>query len=323
MPKALLGPLPRRALLATPLAAPAFAQADYPSRPVRFVVPGPAGGAGDVLGRLVMERLSARFGQPFTVENRPGAGTNIGMTVVARAAPDGYVLGLASIAANAVNRWLYRSLPFNPETDFAPIGMIALVPNLMVIPPSVPVRNVQEFIAWGRANRVAFGSVGAGSSQHLAGAQFGLATGLDMTHVAYTANGPMTTDLIENRVQALFQSISAVAELARAGRVRPIAVTGESRAPAFPDVPTMREQGVDIVSTGWFGVCAPAGTPEPILERLNGALNAILAEPEIEARIIQGGAVPRRTTRAEMAAFMAAESARWRPVIQATGATAD
>jgi tripartite-type tricarboxylate transporter receptor subunit TctC len=313
----------RRALLATPLATPAFAQGDFPNRAMRFIVPGPAGGAGDVLARLVMERMSARLGQPIAIENRPGAGTNIGMTVVARAAPDGYVLGLASIAANAVNRWLYRSLPFNPETDFAPIGMIALVPNLMVIAPAIPATNVQEFIAWGRRNRISFGSVGAGSSQHLAGAQFGLATGLDMTHVAYTAAGAMNTDLIENRTQALFQSVSAVAELARAGRVRAIAITGEARAPAFPEVPTMREQGVDIVSTGWFGVCAPGATPEPILERLNGVLNAVLAEPEVEARIIAGGAVPRRTTRAEMAAFMAAESERWRPVVAATGATAD
>ncbi len=316
-------PIPRRTLALLTLTTPALAQADYPSRAVRFVVPGPAGGAGDVLGRLVMERLSAKFGQPFTIENRAGAGTNIGMTVVARAAPDGYVLGLASIAANAVNRWLYRNMPFNPETDFSPIAMIALVPNLMVVAPTVPATTVAEFVAWARNNPVAYGSVGAGSSQHLAAAQFSQAAGLDMVHVAYTTNGAMATDLIENRIQVVFQSISAVAELARAGRVRPLAVTGETRAPAFPEVPTIREAGLDIVSTGWFGVCGPAGVPEPILQRLNDAVNEIIATPEIQARIVAGGAVPKITTRAEMAAFMAAESARWRPVVAATGLTVD
>ncbi len=315
--------IPRRALGLLAMTTPAWAQADYPSRPVRFIVPGPAGGAGDVLGRLIMERLGQTFGQSFLIENRAGAGTNIGMTVVARAAPDGYVLGLASIAANAVNRWLYRNLPFNPETDFAPVAMIALVPNLMVIAPAIPARNVAEFIAYARSNPVAFGSVGAGSSQHLAGAQFAQATGLDMTHVAYTSNGAMATDLMENRVQVVFQSISAVAELARAGRVRPLAVTGENRAPAFPDVPTLQQAGLDIISTGWFGVCAPGGTPDAITQRLNEAVNDIIRSPDIQARIIAGGAVPKITTRAEMAAFMAAESARWRPVVLATGLTVD
>ena len=311
----------RRALAL--VATPVLAQADYPNRAVRFVVPGPAGGAGDVLGRLVMERLSQKFGQPFTVENRAGAGTNIGMTVVARAAPDGYTLGLASIASNAVNRWLYRNLPFNPETDFSPIAMIALVPNLMVVSPAVPVTTVAEFIAWARRNPVAFGSVGAGSSQHLAGAQFAQAAGLDLVHVAYTTNGAMATDVMEGRVQVLFQSISAVAELARAGRVRPLAVTGETRTPAFPEVPTLREAGLDIVSTGWFGVCGPAGVPEPILQRLNEAVGEIVGAPDIQNKIIAGGAVPKLTSRAEMAAFMAAESARWRPVVAATGLTVD
>ena len=233
------------------------------------------------------------------------------------------MLGLASIAANAVNRWLYRNMPFNPETDFSPIAMIALVPNLMAVAPAVPATDVAEFIAYARANPVAYGSVGAGSSQHLAAAQFAQTTGLDMVHVAYTTNGAMATDLIENRIQVVFQSISAVAELARAGRVRPLAVTGEGRAPAFPEVPTLQQAGLDIVSTGWFGVCGPAGVPEPILQRLNEAVNEIVAAPEIQARIIAGGAVPKITTRAEMAAFMAAESARWRPVVAATGLTVE
>jgi len=319
-------PMARRTFL-TALLAPALARAqeNWPARTLRLVVPGPPGGAGDVLGRLVAERMAPKLGQAVVVENRPGAGTNIGMTVVARAAPDGYTLGLGSIASNAVNRWLYRSLPFDPERDFAPVGMIALVPNLMVVAPSLPVRTLAEFIAYARTRpgEINYGSVGAGSSQHLAGTQFALVTGVQMQHVPYTTAASLNTDLMEGRVQVLFQSISAVAELARAGRMRPIGVTGTERQPGFPEVPTLREQGVDITSTGWFGLVTPAGVPEPVLARLNQALVASLEEPELNARIIAGGAVPRPGSAAEFAAWMAGESARWREVVRATGATAD
>jgi len=298
---------------------------DWPNRPIRWVNPGPAGGAGDVFSRLVGDRLGARLGQPVVVDNRPGAGTNIGMTQVARAAPDGYTVGLASIAANAANKWLYRTMPFDPERDFAAVGIIGLVPNIVVIPPAVPAHTLPDFIAWARAqNRpINFGSVGAGSSQHLAGSQFQMITGLPMQHLPYTNSGQMNTDLMEGRIDMLFQSISAVTQLAQAGRMRPIAVSGAERVVAFPDLPTMREQGIDIVSTGWFGLCTPAGVPEPILARLETELLAVMDEPALQARIIAGGAVPKRMGRAEFAEFMAAESARWRLVIQAVGATAD
>jgi tripartite-type tricarboxylate transporter receptor subunit TctC len=261
----------------------------------------------------------------MVVDNRPGAGTNIGMTAVARAAPDGYTVGLASIAANAANKWLYRNMPFDPEKDFAAVGMIALVPNIVVIPPAVPAQNLQQFIAWARAqNRpINFGSVGAGSSQHLAGSQFQMITGLPMQHLPYTNSGQMNTDLIEGRIDMLFQSISAVTQLAQAGRMRPVAVSGAERVPAFPDLPTMREQGVDIVSTGWFGLCTPAGVPDAILARMEAELSAVIEEPELRARIIAGGSIPRRMGRADFARFMQEESERWRVVIQAVGATAD
>lgn len=328
----------RRSLLlgatAVALARPSFAQApgpapggtgDWPNRPIRWVNPGPAGGAGDVLSRLVADRLSARLGQPVVVDNRPGAGTNIGMALVARAAPDGYTVGLASIAANAANKWLYRSLPFDPDRDFAAVGMIALVPNIVVIPPAVPAQNLQQFIAWARAqNRpINFGSVGAGSSQHLAGSQFQVITGLTMQHLPYTNSGQMNTDLMEGRIDMLFQSISAVTQLAQAGRMRPIAVSGAERVAAFPDLPTMREQGVEIVSTGWFGLCTPAGVPEPILARLEAELGTVMEDAELRQRILTGGAVPRRMGRADFTRFMSEESERWRVVIQAVGATAD
>ncbi len=318
--------LPRRIAVAA-LLAPCLARAQegWPGRPVRLIVPGPAGGAADVLARLVAERLAPRLGQPMVVENRPGAGTNIGMTAVARATPDGYTLGVGSIASNAINRWLYKSLPFDPERDFAPIGLIALVPNLMVVGPALPVRDVAGFIAYAKAHPGAlnYGSIGAGSSQHLAGVQFGLAAGIGMQHVPYSGTGPLNTDLMEGRVQVVFQSSSAVAELVRAGRMRALAVSGTERQPGFPEVPTLREQGVDIVSTGWFGLVTPAGVPEPILDRLNRELVGVLEEPELRARIIAGGSIPRPTSRQAFAQWMAAETARWREVVAATGATVE
>jgi tripartite-type tricarboxylate transporter receptor subunit TctC len=324
--------VPRRAALAgiaaMGLARPAPAQTgtgtgDWPNRAIRWVNPGPAGGAGDVISRLVADRLGAKLGQPVVVDNRPGAGTNIGMTIVARAPADGYTIGLATIAANAANKWLYRTMPFDPEKDFAAVGMIALVPNIVVIPPSVPARTLQEFIAWAKAqNRlINFGSVGAGSSQHLAGSQFQVITGIPMQHLPYTNSGQMNTDLIEARIDMLFQSISAVTQMAQTGRMRPLAVSGTQRIAAFPDVPTMQEQGVDITSTGWFGLCTPAGVPEPILARLDAELGAIVEDPAFAQRISATGSIPRRMGRAGFARFMAEESQRWRVVIEAVGAT--
>jgi tripartite-type tricarboxylate transporter receptor subunit TctC len=275
-----------------------------------------------VLSRLVGDRVSARLGQPVVVENRPGAGTNIGMTAVARSAPDGYTVGLASIASNAANKWLHANMPFDAQKDFTAIGMIALVPNIVVVPPSIPPKTLTEFVAWakGLGRPLNFGSVGIGSSQHLAAAQFGQITGIEIIHAPYNQAGQMNTDLIEGRLDVLFQSISAVAAMAQAGRMRPIAVSGPDRVPAFPDLPTMREQGVDVTTTGWFGLATPAGVPEAIVARLDEALAASLEEPELRQRIIVGGAIPRVMRRAEFAQFMAAESERVGAIIRATGA---
>lgn len=322
-------PIPRRTLLAAAGAAalPAAAQAqDWPGgRPIRFVVPAGPAGAADVLARIVAEPMAQRLSTQVVIENRPGATTNIGMTVVARAAPDGYTIGLGNIAANAVNRWLFRSMPFDGQRDFTPIGLIGIVPNLIVIPASLAPNTLQEFIAWARARNeeVNYGSVGAGSSQHLAGAQFGLATGIRMNHIPYTQSGQMNVDLMENRLTILFQSSSSVAGLVRDGRMKAIAVTGTERLSAFPNVPTMREQGLDIVSMGWFGIVAPANLPAPIADRLNAALNAALADAGVQERIVAVGAVPRPTTREQFAAWIAEESERWRPVVEATGARLD
>ncbi len=318
----------RTLLFATPaigVPVAARAQGAWPDRPVRWINPGPAGGAGDVLSRLVGDRVSARIGQPVVIENRPGAGTNIGMTAVARAAPDGYTIGLASIASHAANRWLHATMPFDAQKDFSAVGLIALVPNIVVVPPSIPPRDLAGFVAWakGLGRPLNFGSVGIGSSQHLAAAQFGQITGIEIIHAPYNQAGQMNTDLIEGRLDVLFQSISAVTGMAQAGRMRPIAVSGPERVPAFPDLPTMREQGVDVTTTGWFGLCTPAGVPEPILARLDEALAASLEEPALRQRIITGGAIPRVMRRAEFAQWMAGESESVGAIVRATGAQAN
>jgi tripartite-type tricarboxylate transporter receptor subunit TctC len=317
---------PRRALLA---AAPALAlpvaaraQAAWPDRPIRWINPGPAGGAGDVISRFIGDRMGPRLGTTVVIENRPGAGTNIGMTALARSAPDGYTVGLASIASHAANKWLHASMPFDAEKDFAAVGLIARVPNIVVVPPQNPPQDLQGFIAWARGlgRPVNFGSVGIGSSQHLAAAQFGQITGIEIVHAPYNQAGQMNTDLIEGRLDVLFQSISAVAAMAQGGRMRPIAVSGPARVPAFPDLPTMREQGVDVTTTGWFGLATPAGVPEPVLAKLDEALTATMQDETLRARIAAGGAVPEVMRRAEFARFMASESERIGAIIRATGA---
>lgn len=226
-----------------------------PDRPVRLIVPGPAAGAGDVVSRITADRLQRALGQPVVIENRPGATTNLGMQAVARAPADGYTLGVASAASHGANRWLFRALPFDPVADFVPISLMAVVPNLMVVPIALPATSIREFIDYvkARPEQVNYGSIGPGSSQHLAGVQFDLLAGTRMVHVPYSQSSQMNTDLMEGRVQVLFQSVSSVAELVRAGRMRALACSGAERLPAFPDVPTLREQGVDITTQGWFG----------------------------------------------------------------------
>ncbi len=318
----------RRALAALPLFAwplPALTQEAWPSRPLRFVVPYPPGGASDFLARLAAEHMTRTLGQPVVVDNRSGAGGNLGTELVARSVPDGYTLALGAIGTLAVNRFLFRALPYDPDRDFAPVSLIGIVPNLMVVPPQLPVTNVEEFLAYVRARpgQINYGSIGNGTSQHLAGVQFDMIAGTRMVHVPYRDPAQVNTDLMEGRVQVLFQSISAVAELARSGRMRALAVTGGERVPAFPDTPTLRERGLDITTTGWFGMVAPAGTPEAVLERLNAAVNAAMADSRVARRVIESGSIPRAGSRAGFAAFIAEETTRLREIVRVSGAVAD
>jgi tripartite-type tricarboxylate transporter receptor subunit TctC len=297
----------------------------WPARPIRFIATGPAGGAGDVIARIVMERVARGLGVAVVVENRPGAGTNIGAAAVARAAPDGYTIGLASLASNAVNVSLYQSLPFDPAKDFEAVGLMALVPNLMIVPNRLAARNVQEFVALCRAAPQGFryGSIGAGSSQHLAGLRFAIDTGCQLDHISYTNVGALNGDVINGRLEVAFPSISSAIELARAGQLRALAVSSPERLAAMPSAPTLLEVGIQLTSGGWFGVMAPAGTPAPILDRLAQEVSAALAEPDLAARIVATGGTPRDISRAAFAAFMAEETATWREVVRRSGATVD
>jgi tripartite-type tricarboxylate transporter receptor subunit TctC len=317
----------RRGILAAvaAAAAPAVAQEAWPTRPIRLLVPYPPGGASDFLGRVVGERMARELGQPIVVENRPGAAGNLGTEIGLRAPPDGYTVTLGAIGTLAVNRFLFRSMPYDADRDAAPITMLALVPNLMVVPPTLPVANVREFTEWARARGTAvnFGSIGNGTSQHLAGVQFNMLTGTAMQHVTYRDPAQVNADLMEGRVHVLFQAIPAVAALARAGRMKALAVSGEERVPAFPEVPTLREAGVDVTTMAWFGLVAPMATPAPILTRIEQAAIVAIRDPAVAARIVDSGAVPRAEGAAAFARFIAAETVRLQAIVRASGAVAD
>ncbi|MDO9707060.1 Bug family tripartite tricarboxylate transporter substrate binding protein [Paracraurococcus lichenis] len=315
----------RRALLAAALATPALAEEPWPARPIRLVVPFPPGGSSDFVARVAAERMARGLGQPVVIENRAGAGGNLGTEAVARAAPDGHTLGLGAVGTLAVNRFLFRRLAYDPDRDLLPISLLAVVPNLMVVPPALPVASVADFAAWARARgaAVSFGSIGNGTSQHLAGVQFNMLTGTRMVHVPYRDPAQVNSDLMEGRVQVLFQTIAGVADLARSGRMKPLAVTGEDRVPAFAGLPTLREAGVDVTTTGWFGLVAPAGVPEPVLARLEAEAVAAIADPAVAARIVEAGSLPRAGGRAAFARFIAEETLRMQAIVRASGAVAD
>ena len=270
--------LTRRFLLAAgALAAPLSARAQaFPDRALRMIIPFPPGGAADFLGRVVGERMARSLAQPVVVENRSGAGGNIGTAAAAQAEKDGHTLLLNGVPI-AVNRFLFATLPFDAERDFVPVGLIAISPNIMVVPTSLPANSVAEFIALARTRPMNYASIGNGTSLHLAGAQFNIATGLNLTHVPYRETGAANTDLMAGRVEVMFQTIAAAAGLVRGGRMKALAVTSGERAPAFAEVPTLREAGVDLVSVGWFGLFVPRGTPADRVAKLEAETLAAVA----------------------------------------------
>ena len=290
---------------------------DYPTRPVRFVVGYPAGGATDILARLIGQRLSERLGQQFVIENKPGAGNNIGTQTVVDADPDGYTVLLVN-PANAINASLYADLKFNFIRDIAPVAGFARVPNVMVVPPDFPAKSVAEFIAYAKANpgKVNMASSGNGTSIHLSGELFKAMTGVDMVHVPYRGSAPAVTDLLSGRVQVMFDNMPSSISHIKAGTLRVLAVTTATRSPELPDVPTVGETVKGYEASAWFGMGAPKNTPPEIIARLNGEINAILEEPAIKARIAELGGVSIAGSPADFGNVIAAETEKWQKVVK-------
>jgi tripartite-type tricarboxylate transporter receptor subunit TctC len=322
--------LPRRRFLhlaAGAAALPAvsrMAQAQaYPTRPVRWVVGFPAGGTTDISARLIGQWLSERLGQQFVVENRPGAGGNIGTEAVVRASPDGYTL-LAATASSAINATLYDKLNFNFLRDIAPIAGIIRVPNVMEVNPSVPAKTVPEFIAYAKSNPGKINMAGVnGTALQLSGELFKMMAGVDMLYVPYRGSAPALTDLLGGQVQVLFDNMPSSIEHIRAGRLRPLAVTTATRSQILPDIPTVGEFVPGYEASGWQGVGAPKGTPAEIIDKLNKEINAGLADPKIAARIADMGGAVLMGSPTGFGKLIADETDKWGKVVKFSGAKAD
>lgn len=311
-------------LLPATLAAPslAMAQAAYPSRPVRMVVPFPPGGTTDFIARLVAQYLGNKLGQSVVVENRAGAGGTLGSDLVAKSAPDGHTLIVSNIASFGVGPSVYRSMPYNSVTDFAHIALLAEIPSVLAVNVSSPIRSLAEFIAQAKARPgLAVGSPGNGTSSHAKQAMLQRLAGIETTHVPYRGSGPMMNDVVSGALESM---ITTLVEAGRNERFRLLAVTADTRVPGWPDLPTFKELGYpELVASTWFGLSAPARTPPAIVARLNAEVLAGLATPEISTRLIETGATPRRMTAPEYTTFVEAEVQRWALVVQQAGIRLD
>lgn len=306
------------------LAGSAQAQ-DYPNRPVRIVVAFTAGGTTDILARSVGQHLSERFKQPFVIDNKPGAGGNLGTEMVVRSAPDGYTLIVASVGPIAVNPTLFKSLSYNPLTDLVPIVQIADVPNVLVVHPSLPVKTVEELIGHAKAHpdKLNYSSTGVGTSSHLSGFMFCRRAGITATHVPYKGAEALK-DLLAGRVQFMFATIPSVMQHIQAGKLLAMAVSSVKRSRSLPEVPTVAESGFpDFDAGSWFGFFAPKGTPDAVVAQLNRAVNDILAMPSLEAQLIREGADPAGGTPAAFGQFVQREFQKWRQVVRESGATVE
>ena len=300
----------------------ASAQDSFPTKPVRIIVPYPAGGPADLLPRVVGEKLAQKWGQPVVVENRSGANGNIGMEAVAKSRPDGHTLGACTIGNCAINASVYARMPYDIERDLVPVFWSASVINLLAVHPSVPARSLREFMDWAAANkgRVNYGSSGFGSSNHLSPELLNGRYGLGLIHVPFRGGAPALQALLAGQVQLMLENVPTLVAAAREGGIRPIAVTGRERDPALPDVPTFAEAGVpDVVVEPWFGYMAPAGTPEPVVRRLNALFGEALADEAVRARLRDRGARPEGGPPERFAAHVRSETARWRRVVEQNG----
>lgn len=311
------------ATLAVASMGSALAADAYPDKPLTMVVPFSAGGTTDILARIVGQALGQELGQTIIIENKPGAGGNIGAQQASRAKADGYTLFMGTVGTHAINQALYKKLPYDPVKDFAPLSRVANVPNLLVAHPSRPYKTVQEMIAYAKKHpgEVTYGSPGSGASPHVSGALFQSMTGAELTHVPYKGSAPAISDLLGNQIAVMFDNMPSAIQHVRSGKLRPIAVTTAKRSPELPDVPTIAEAGVPgYEATSWFGLWAVAGTPAPILTKLQTALTKVLKDPAVAKKIAdQGGEVVIETP-AQFDAFIKSEAAKWGKVVKESGA---
>ena len=323
--------LPRRTFLHLAAAAAALLVVSgivlaqtYPTRPVRLIVPfGPAG-ATDITARLIGQWLSERLGQQFVIENRPGAGSNIGTEAVVRAAPDGYTLGLFG-APSAINATLYDRLNFNFLRDIAPVAPIVRFPNIMVVNPSIPSKTLPEFIAYAKTNpgKINMASPGSGSTPHVAGELFKVMTGTNLVHVPYRSVAAVMTDLLSGQVQLYFGTTASSLEYVRAGKLRALAVTIERRLDALPDIPAVAEFVPGYEASAWFGVGAPRNTPIEIIDKLNKEINAGVADPKMKARLTDLGGIALRGSPSDFGKLIVEETEKWGKVVKLSGAKLD
>ncbi len=306
------------------IAGPAAAQADYPNKPIRWIVAYPPGGTTDLLARLMGQYLAQKLGQQVVIENRAGGGNNIGTEMAIRAPADGYTIFLVN-PANAINATLYKNLPFNFLNDLAPVGGIVRVPNVMTVRKNFPAKNIAEFIEYGKKNpgRINMASSGAGTSVHLSGELFKFMTGVDMKHIPYKGAGPAITDLLGEQVDVLFDNMPSIIGHIRGGSVRALGVTSAERSPALPDVPTVADTVPGYEASAWFGAAAPKGTPPAAIARLNREINAALADPVMKAKLADLGGVPIGGTPEQFWALHRMETEKWARIVTFSGAKVD
>ncbi|HYP85194.1 tripartite tricarboxylate transporter substrate binding protein [Variovorax sp.] len=321
-----LGLLTAAGTLGGAAALPALAQSD---RPITLVVPYAPGGTTDMLGRLLAQHLGTALGRTVIVDNKPGAGTAIAASHVARSAPDGNTLLVATSTTLAINQWLYRKLPYDPAKDFTPVALLGSVPLMVVVHPSVQARNLAELVALAKAQpgKLSYGSAGNGSPQHLGAEMFKAATGVDFTHVPYRGSAPALADLLGGQLQLMFTDLAPALPHVRDGRLRALAVTSGHRQTSVPDVPTVAESGVagtrDFEAVAWQSVVAPAGTPAATVQQLNREIVRIVGLPEVREALLRQGFEAGSSTPEQLGAYMRSESERWGKVVLAAGATLD
>ncbi len=304
----------------------ALAQTAYPDRPITLIVPYAPGGGNDVVARAVVEPMSKSLGQPIVIEHRGGAGGSVGTRQVAKAVPDGYTLGLGGTGTLAIDPTLYPNVGYDPRRDFAPVGLIATSPLIVVVNQSVPAHNVKELIALAKKQpgKLNYASAGTGSGIHLGTVLFAETAGINITHIPYKGSGPALTDLLGGHVQIYFSSLPPAVGLVKDGKLRALGVTGLKRSDSFPDVPTVAEQGLPgFEAVLHYGIVAPAGTPQPIVSKLNASLRAALADPKVRSYLATEGAEPQPTSSAEYAADIDREETKWSALVKKSGATAN